>query len=142
MKLVAATALAVTLIAGSANAEEPSPSVNGIWSAKSMGGVEVEIAPCGDVVCGTFAKFYREKPGEPLLDENNEDPDLRSRPLVGVKFIEGMQGGPTEFTGGKIYYPNTGSFYDASLTLASPDELKLKVCLGTTCREQSWARVQ
>lgn len=140
MKFLTAVAIAAVSIVSTASADQANP-VAGTWGAKAMGGVEIEIAACGDALCGTFKKFYREKPGEPLLDENNEDPALRTRPLIGVKFIEGMRGGPSEWTGGKLYYPNTGSSYDAAISLVAPDQLKLKVCLGTTCREQVWTRV-
>ncbi|MEJ6010796.1 DUF2147 domain-containing protein [Novosphingobium aquae] len=139
MKSLVIAGIAAALLGSSASAQDKNP-VYGVWSAKAMGGVEIEISPCGEALCGTFTKFFREKPDAPMLDEQNEDAALRSRPLIGVKFIEGMRGGPSEWTGGKIYYPNTGSSYDASLALVSQDQLKLKVCLGTTCREQVWTR--
>lgn len=144
MKIVAIAALLASTLCATANAQDAAPAATtavGTWAAKTMGGVEIEIAPCGDAMCGKFKKFYREKADAPMLDDNNEDPALRARPLVGVTFIEGMKGGPTEWTGGKLYYPNTGSFYDASLAVVSPDQMKIKVCLGSTCREQVWNRV-
>lgn len=49
------------------------------------------------------------------LDAENPNPDLRSRKVVGMVFLEGFEWdeGDEEWDGGKIYDPDTGNTYDS-----------------------------
>lgn len=51
------------------------------------------------------------------LDENNTDPELRSRPFVGIDMLAGFEFDASEsrWTDGTIYDPKSGKTYDCNL---------------------------
>jgi uncharacterized protein (DUF2147 family) len=85
----------------------------GEWTTEG-GKARVRIAPCsGDAqrLCGAIEWSYR-PPGAgagPLQDINNQDPALRSRPIVGLPLLQGFEPtGPDSWGGGTIYDPEGG----------------------------------
>jgi hypothetical protein len=86
-------AIAVLLtLAVPAAAQIPSPL--GEWTTEGDK-ARVRIAPCsGDAqrLCGVIDWSYRPPGAEagPLLDINNQDPALRSRPIVGLPLLQGF----------------------------------------------------
>lgn len=48
--------------------------------------------------------------GKPWTDVHNPDKSLRARPVVGIKFVEGLKydAGKGQWTGASIYDPNRG----------------------------------
>lgn len=134
---LAAIAAVATLTSTFAQAAD----LSGFWSTQSSGGV-VEIAPCGDVVCGRLVRspFLRIDPT--LRDWRNRDAALRTRPLLGLTILSAFKGGPTAWTGGEVYNPDKGRTYAGSMELLSPDTLKVKACTSPRrCRIQVWNRL-
>lgn len=62
-----------------------SPTPTGVWLHANKR-IEIEIAPCGGLLCGKIVwfKWPNGKDGLPLLDLKNADPALRTRPLLGL----------------------------------------------------------
>ena len=62
----------------------------GVW-AEGDGGAHIEIAPCGDKLCGriVWLKQPVDENGRPLMDKNNPNPTLRTRPILGLLIMGG-----------------------------------------------------
>jgi uncharacterized protein (DUF2147 family) len=68
------------------------------------------------------------EPGSPRLDDNNPDPALKERPLVGLELLSEYR-----WTGkrweGKIYDPGTGNTYSSRMELDG-NRLKMRGYIG------------
>ena len=119
-------------------------SAIGVW-ATVEGKSHVEIAPCGEALCGTviWLKKPNDDAGQPLKDGQNKDESLRGRPIIGIDLITGMQpDGDKEWSDGEIYNPEDGDTYSSSMSLADANVLKVEGCVFVFCKEQTWTRVQ
>jgi uncharacterized protein (DUF2147 family) len=98
---------------------------------------QVRIVDCGSVLWGVFS--WEKVPG---LDTNNPDPTLRNKPILGSSLLRGMkQTGPNEWQG-KVYNPQDGKQYDATISLRDDQTLNLKGCLiAFLCQTVPWTRV-
>ncbi|TRO86922.1 DUF2147 domain-containing protein [Glycocaulis profundi] len=136
-RALALAGLAMLAAPGAALAD---PALAGTWLTPA-GGV-VEIAACGEALCGSLidAEALRDDPD--LRDGNNRDPALRSRPLRGVDVLSGFTGGPETWRGGALYDPESGSEAGRGrLTLADADTLEVRGCIAPMlCRTQTWTR--
>jgi uncharacterized protein (DUF2147 family) len=117
----------------------------GEWTTEG-GKARVRIAPCsGDAqrLCGAIEWSYR-PPGAgagPLQDINNQDPALRSRPIVGLPLLQGFEPtGPDSWGGGTIYDPEGGKTYNSKMRLDGADRLEVSGCVLFFCRGQTWTR--
>lgn len=137
-------ALAALLLApGAAQASEPT----GLWWAEG-GFAQVEIVPCGEALCGRVV-WLRHPFGEEgcaLRDENNPEPDLRTRPVAGLTILRALRPAPDasgRWRGGEIYDPSSGRTYDAELQMDGADRLLLRGYLGVRLlgRTTTWVRV-
>lgn len=140
-------AIVLTLLVGAAKIAAQSPSAAGTWMADN-GLSHVQIAPCADKLCGTvtWLKTPLGPNGQPLTDSQNDDPSLRSRPLIGVQVLQGLvadDSGPGQWEGGTIYDPATGKTYQCTLTLQDANTLRVHGYVGTALfgRTQIWTRI-
>jgi len=140
-KLGLAAFLSVALQAAPAAAQ---PAAVGVW-ATVEGKSHVDIAPCGEALCGTiiWLKKPNDDAGQPLKDGHNKDESLRSRPIIGINLITDMQpDGDKEWGDGNIYNPEDGDTYSSSMSLVDADTLKVEGCVFVFCKEQIWTRVK
>lgn len=117
------------LPAGWARAEAPTPV--GVW-LHANGRIKVEIAPCGDALCGEIVWFRwpNDAAGFPLVDLNNPDPALRSRPLLGLGVLDGLRPqGRGQWGGGMIYNPDDGVAYRAGMSIGDDGALRVRAYL-------------
>jgi uncharacterized protein (DUF2147 family) len=136
---IAALLTAALFVTTGANAASPAA---GLWLAPSHN-AQIEITDCGEAICGRLVSSdgLRANPDSP--DTNNKDPNLRSRPLKDLLMLEGFTGGPTEWKGGTVYNPDDGGIYKGTITLISPDNLKLTGCIVfPLCKTQVWKRAK
>ncbi len=113
--------------------------VNGQWV--TPGGAVVSVYPCGEhKVC---AKLIR--PLHPTgKDTKNPEESLRSHPLCGLEIgREFSLTDPSHAKDGKIYDPDSGKTYSATMT-ANGSELKLHGYIGISMfgRTEVWKRSQ
>lgn len=129
--------LASLLSSGDALADTR-PSVYGRWLTDDRSGI-VEVAPCGPALCGTLVRVLA--PAAPVRDINNPDPELRSRPLVGVRILSGLKPAGGRWQGGRAYDPKAGRSYRASISLGSSARLDVTGCILFLCQTRHWTRV-
>nr|WP_295237236.1 DUF2147 domain-containing protein [uncultured Brevundimonas sp.] len=126
-------------VAGPASAQD-SPLL-GRWRTAAQGGI-VEIYRCGAGLCGRIvdAAPLRRDPNQ--TDVRNLNPALRTRPLRGLRVLEGFTGGPTTWTGGPLYDPDSGQRAGRGvLTLLEGGRLSVRGCIAPLlCRTQIWTR--
>jgi len=79
---------------------------------------------------GTIVYMIPEKyeNGEPPKDDENPDPALRDRSVVGLQILEGLEynAKKEEWKDGVIYDPKSGKTYDCYVWLENDDLMKLK----------------
>jgi uncharacterized protein (DUF2147 family) len=122
----------LSLLAGSASA-----SPTGTWRVTD-GTANVEIAPCGNALCGTIA--WTDKPDQ--KDNKNPDVSQRNRPVLGITVLQNMEPQRDKWVG-SVYNARNGHTYDAKISMHGDDTLRLEGCLpgGVICGGQNWSRI-
>lgn len=122
----------------------------GIWKTEREES-KVEIARCGDKICGTivwmknptYSDSREGAVGTPLIDRKNPDPALRSRPVLGLKLLEGFTPvDGTTWENGTCYDPKSGKTYRGKIHLTAPGRLELRGYIGIPLfgRSAVWTR--
>ena len=88
-------------------------SIEGFWFAS---GSIVEIKACQQFICAEVMHIITEEGTDPLtvLDENNDDRELRSRALIGINLFDGFEKellSDETIKGGRIYDPRSCLLY-------------------------------
>ena len=117
----------------------------GVWLTPG-GKSHVEIAPCGDKLCGRIVWLAEPNnpQGQPKRDAENTDESLRSRQILGLPLLTGFPQEPEDgvWDDGDIYNPEDGKTYSSELEMADPKTLKVKGCVWVFCQSQIWKRVE
>ncbi|HXG79941.1 MAG TPA: DUF2147 domain-containing protein, partial [Methyloceanibacter sp.] len=107
---------------------------------------KIQVFKCGKdnkQLCAKLAwlKNPLDSKGKPLTDVRNENPSLRGRKIVGLSIFSGLTPtAPATWTG-KIYNPEDGQTYTATLTVLSRTKILLKGCKAwLLCGERQWYR--
>lgn len=115
----------------------------GRWLTPGASAV-VELAPCADdsMLCGTIRWLWdaTDDKGRPRLDAQNADAGLRGRPLLGLAILSGLapkQGGGWQ---GRIYNPEDGQTYRATVSRRGADTLIVEGCVLFVCQKQVWRK--
>ncbi len=125
---------------GSGSAENLAPVV-GTWLTENE--TEITIAPCEEWLCGYLSKIvipedvyalHKESIDAigiaNLTDDNNPDPALKSRTLLGMPMITlKTRISPVRYEG-ELYNPEDGQIYYGKVELADWETLLLRGCLG------------
>ena len=127
-----------------------SSDILGIWRSE-MDESKVEIFRCGEKICGTI--IWLKKPtyidsregavGTPVIDRKNPDPALKSRPVLGLRILEGfIAEGENTWANGTCYDPKSGKTYRGKIYLVAPDRLELRGFIGIPLfgRSSEWIR--
>lgn len=113
----------------------------GRWMTPGAAAV-VEIAPCSGSpgLCGTVRWLWDglDEKGRPRLDTQNTDTSLRSRPLVGLSILSGLVRAANGGWEGRIYNPEDGQTYRATLRRVGTDTLTIEGCVLFICQKQVW----
>jgi uncharacterized protein (DUF2147 family) len=134
------TALFVLLIAGlPASAAE----IKGFWL--TTGDLsKVEVKDCDGLLCGSvvWLKDPVGADGQPLHDANNEDPGMRSRPIMGLPILLGLAPKGDDLWVGQVYSPEEGQTFDVELKLVQADRIEITGCGlgGLICETRPWKR--
>jgi uncharacterized protein (DUF2147 family) len=128
------------LIAPGARAHPPCADLTGMWRTQ-MHHALVSISACADSTpCGALVWVDPGLTQGVTTDARNLDPRLRNRPLIGLRILWGFRSEATQWASGRVYNPDTGQTFSASLRLLSEDTLLVTGCLGPLCRSERWIR--
>jgi Delta7-sterol 5-desaturase len=135
------TAIVLSLMAIRPAAAED--SALGRWLTPGASAV-VELAPCADgsTLCGTIRWLWdaTDDKGRPRLDSQNTDASQRARPLLGLAILSGLapkHGGGWQ---GRIYNPEDGQTYRATVSRRGADTLVVEGCVLFVCQKQVWRK--
>jgi len=125
--IAAIIATSAIMLSSLASANE----VSGVFKTESSdkGYLLVNVAPCGDKVCGTIENAFNLE-GKPMADYEHK----------GKQMIWDMvPNGDGKWSKGKIWDPSKDKTYKSKMSL-SGDTLNVSGCIAFICRSQSWTR--
>lgn len=130
-KLQLISVLLVYLFLGLSQASaQTESSILGVWYNTEKT-AQVEILKTGSEYIGKIVWLKEPiRDGKPATDQENSDPKLRSRPLMGLNILEGLKYSGGIWKGGEIYDPKSGKTYSCEVKLKSSDILEVKGYLG------------
>lgn len=132
-------------LAGMASAQTMSPL--GVWTNAEKKAT-FEIYKCGDKLCGKIVSLTIPNDpatGKPKTDSQNPDTKLRSRPRLGLVFMQGFKyDDDNKWDDGKIYDPETGKTYSCYMKMESQNTMEVKGYIGFSLigKSQTWTRVK
>ena len=101
----------------------------GVWQSADND-LRVEMYARNGQYHGRLVWFLCESDDPPMadqLDTENPDPVLRSRPWLGMNIVESLTyRGHDEWSGGKVYDPNSGHTFEAAVWLTAPNQLSVR----------------
>ena len=123
-------AVAAAFIATAAQAQD---AAVGTWQTEPDDGAlaHVQIAPCGNAVCGTIVRTYK------------TDGTSYQSPNIGLQIVRSMVPNGDGTYAGQVFRPSNGKTYTGKMQV-SGDALRLQGCVagGLICASQNWVRVQ
>lgn len=136
-----------------AETDTASDRIIGLW-ATDKAEAHVEIRREDDnTYTGTIIwlkdPFYAEDDdagmeGEPKMDRNNPQANLRERPIIGLQIMKGfVYDGDDRWVDGEIYDPDNGSTYRCKMWLTNEGTLKVRGYVGISLfgRTTEWTPV-
>ena len=116
----------------------------GVW-ADEDGVSHIQIAPCGQVLCGqiVWLRAPAHPDGRLKTDDKNPNKSLRSRPLLGLTIISGLRPDrKRKRLKGRVYNAKDGNTYDVYLQPRGT-QMNVQGCFfGILCGSQVWTRVR
>ena len=130
-------------LAGTSPGRGAESGPNGVWLTEK-GDARVQVSRCGAGLCGKVV-WLREPidhaTGKPAIDDQNRNPELRNRPIIGLQLFIGMRpAGPGSWSG-QIYNADDGQTYDSTVAQNDADHLQVRGCVGPLCGSETWTRV-
>lgn len=114
-----------------ANAQSKADDILGNWMS-SDNLVAVKIFKTNNQYRANVIWFdVHQGSGKPIntrVDSNNPDPNLRTRKIIGMEILEGLQYNSQQQTweNGKIYDATSGRHWDSSVSLTSEGIMKVR----------------
>jgi uncharacterized protein (DUF2147 family) len=145
MKKLLLSLLLLLGISGIVSAQTMSPL--GIWT-NSEKKATFEIYKCGNKLCGKIVSLTVPNDpatGKPKTDSQNPDPKLKSRPRLGLVFMQGFEyDDDNKWDDGKIYDPESGKTYSCYMKMLNANTMEVKGYIGFSMigRSQTWTRVK
>lgn len=136
------TVLLITLVCSTGIAQEVFGKWKTIDDKTGKAKAYIEIYEEDGKAYGTILELINPKQKDPKCDRcPDEDKD---KPVVGLKFIKGLEKDGEIYSGGKILDPGNGKLYQCYITLEEEDRLKVRGYIGITLlgRTQYWERVK
>jgi uncharacterized protein (DUF2147 family) len=137
----------VLSVARMASAQTKTMSPLGVWT-NSEKKATFEIYKCGELLCGkimSLAVPNDPATDKPITDTQNPDPKLRSRPRLGMVFMEGFKyDDENKWDDGKIYDPESGKTYSCYMKMENANTMEVKGYIGFSLigKSQTWTRVK
>jgi uncharacterized protein (DUF2147 family) len=139
--------LTVALLAPVSPSHAASADPTGYWKKPDAEREsKIEVFKCGKKKTNLCAKIAwlkepNDSKGQPLHDVRNENPSMRGRPILGLPIFTDLVPSAPSTWNGKIYNPEDGRTYTATLTVVSRKQILLKGCKAwLLCGERNWFR--
>ena len=122
-----------------------SDAIFGEWYTADKDAV-VTIFADGNTISGktTWMEEPNDSKGNPKLDKENPDENLRSRKRMGLKIMQDfVYKGDNVWEDGKIYKPSNGKTYGGTATLVNKNTLELEgylISLPFIGKTSTWTR--
>ncbi len=138
MKLHVLAVVATIAISITAAKAEPPPTPLGRWVTES-GNFEVDVAKCGDALCGTVVKVLANRS---MSSAGAETQAADTRPALGMTILSGFRPASGGELKGEIYNRENAKTYTATITPAKVDQLLVRgyVLLPLFGKTQVWRR--
>ncbi len=107
---------------------QASSKVEGIWAGPS-GLIEVTATDSNLSMTVIALLEPLDENGTPVTDQNNPEPDLRTRPIIGLELLSQMALAKERWEG-KIYDPESGNTYSARVRVKN-GQLEMRGYIGT-----------
>ncbi len=129
-------------------------SIIGIWLTEVKS--HIKIIPCSEGYCGYINKVairdeiyikYKKEIDEMgvqnIIDFFNEEPALRTRPLLGLKIMTLKYDAKKKIFNGEVYNPEDGKTYLGKIEIINKDQLRLTGCtfFNLLCKSENWFRI-
>ena len=139
--LSSGAALIAVLMAASAltvQAQRPAPAQLGRWVTES-GNLEVDIAACGEALCGTVVRVLANRS---MQAPGQEMEAADQRPALGMQILTGLRAADDGTLDGEIYNRENAKTYRVNLTPAEPEQLLVHAYVGIPLfgKTQVWRR--
>ena len=134
------TALTLTGVAVAVPAQTLNAPPTGRWVTES-GNLEIDIAPCGDVLCGVVVKVLGNRSmSGPGTSAEPADP----RPALGMEILSGLRNEGSGEYGGRIYNRENAKHYSVKLSRGAADQLMVRAYVGLPLfgKTQLWRRAE
>jgi uncharacterized protein (DUF2147 family) len=141
-KFVSIISTLIVLLATQAARAEPGVEPYGVWLTQA-GDAKVKVTKCGGGICGVIV--WLKEPidpatGKPAIDNNNPNPVLAARQMIGLPLFTGMQPAGANKWSGQIYNPDDGKMYASNIALTGASTLRVEGCVGALCGGETWSR--
>ena len=134
--VISAIALSSVALVPAAQAAQP---VAGRWITQNKKAM-IQIEPCGHgMMCGRIIKLLPAADYGKTVDERNNDPKQRHRPLIGLPLLLNFTDGGEKWHG-NLYDPQSGDTYTATLDRYPDGALKVRGCFIIICKTQRWPK--
>ena len=132
--------LLIAILALAAAQAQAQPAQAGRWITES-GNLEVEIAPCGDALCGTVTRVIANRS---MSAPGQEMDAADKRPALGMQILTGLHPTGDDTLTGEIYNRENAKTYSVRLTLDGPQQLLVRPYIGLPLigKTQLWRRVE
>ena len=118
-------------------------AICGEW-VTADGKARVLISRCEELYCGKIIWLKEPlKDGKEVVDYKNPDEKLRTEPVLGLVIVRNFEyDGEDEWTGGKVYDPESGDTYSGKIKMLEDGTLKLRgyVLIPLFGRSEIWTR--
>ena len=113
----------------------------GYWATSNLTSI-IEVTRCEDSLCAEIVWLWDVSvAGRKMLDEKNPQTSKQKKTLIGLQLFSRFSKDGNTWRG-RIYNPEDGRTYRASVTLRSKNILRVKGCWGPFCLTQHWRRLQ
>lgn len=137
MKSFLSSAVFLVIVMFNAQAQSYADGILGEWISPTKDGriliYKTNNKYFGKITWGT---------GGSGTDDNNPDPALRSRKVIGMEILRNFVFDDGEWVDGTIYDPRDGKTYSCKLTLGDNNSLNIRGYVGISLfgRTETWAR--
>ena len=118
-------------------------TATGLWLTQK-GDARIQVSKCGAALCGKVVWLkdaIDPLTKKPQTDDKNPNPELATRPMIGVQLFIGMNPtGPNSWAG-KIYNADDGGVYESKVKLLGRGQLSVEGCLGAICGGETWTKL-